>query len=247
MAKERDFSIGNTFLKAPAAAGVGAERPDEDAARKKKRQIRETVEAVVIALVLALFIRTFFIQAFKIPSGSMEDTLLIGDHILVSKFAYGVQVPKPAIIRLFGLPVPFFETVLINTWGEVKRGDVVVFRFPGDRSKDYIKRVVGLPGDRIELRNKAVYINGEKWDDPHAFHKGGVYGLDPEKSDSFGPYVVPEGTVFAMGDNRERSYDSRYWGPVPFKDIKGKALVIYWSWDGNDKWVRFGRIAGVIH
>lgn len=234
-------------MKSSRARGATDAPEGADRMEKKKRHVRETVEAIVIALVLALFIRTFIIQAFKIPSGSMEDTLLIGDHILVSKFSYGIQVPKPAIIRLFGVPVPFFETRLVNSWGGVKRGDIIVFRFPGDRTKDYIKRAVALPGDRVEVRNKAVYINGERWDDTHAFHKGGVYGLDPEKSDSFGPYTVPDNTVFVMGDNRERSYDSRYWGPVPFNDIKGKALIIYWSWDGNEKWVRFGRITNLIH
>ena len=212
-----------------------------------KNNLREIAEAVVIALVLAILIRTFVIQAFKIPSGSMEDTLLIGDHIIVSKFAYGLQVPKPAMINLFGAQVPFFETTLVPSWGHVERGDVIVFRFPVDRDKDFIKRVVGLPGDKVELRNKVIYINGAKWDEHFGVNKGGMYGESTEKNIDFGPYVVPEGTVFVMGDNRDRSYDSRYWGPVPFKDIKGKALIIYWSWNRDDHWVRFGRIGNIIH
>lgn len=208
---------------------------------------REIAEAVIIALILALLIRTFVIQAFKIPSGSMEDTLLIGDHIIVSKFAYGLQVPRPAVIRVFGAPVPFFDTKLVRSWGTIRRGDIIVFRFPGDRSKDYIKRAVGLPGDRVELRDKVLYVNDRKADGPYAVYKGGVLGEETERNYNFGPYTVPEGMVFAMGDNRDRSYDSRYWGPVPISDIKGKALFIYWSWDREDHWVRFRRLGRLLH
>jgi signal peptidase I len=215
--------------------------------KTKKQHVREIVEAVVIALFLALIIRTFVIQAFKIPSGSMEDTLLIGDHILVSKFSYGVQVPKPAMVKIMGVSVPFFETRLVNTWGDINRGDVIVFRFPGDRSKDYIKRVVGLPGETVELRDRVIYINGNKWDEPYGVHKGSLYGEYSERNINFGPYTVPEGHVFVMGDNRDRSYDSRYWGSVPIKDIKGKAFIIYWSWNKDNHWVRFGRIANPIY
>lgn len=227
----------------------GLERPPGSAPPKgkKKRQLKETIEAVIIALVLALFIRTFVIQAFKIPSSSMEDTLLIGDHIIVSKFSYGIQVPRPAIIRFLGLPVPFFSTRLFNVWGNINRGDIIVFRFPGDRTKDYIKRAVGLPGDSIEIRDRVIYINGKKVDDPWAVHKGWPYGVDSEKGDYFGPYTVPEGHVFAMGDNRERSFDSRFWGPVPINDIKGKAFLIYWSWNKNSHWIRGSRILKRLH
>lgn len=226
-----------------------AEKEKEEKARDEKRKkghAREIVEAIAIALVLALIIRTFIIQAFKIPSGSMEDTLLVGDHIIVSKLSYGIQVPKPAMIKVLGTTLPFFETTLYRTWGEIERGDVVVFRFPGDRSKDYIKRVVGLPGDRVEIISRKIYINGEEWDDPYGISKGGVYGEEVERSVSFGPYSVPDGAVFAIGDNRDRSYDSRFWGPVPINDIKGKALLIYWSWNSDDGWIRFGRIGQAI-
>jgi len=215
-------------------------------AKAKKGHFREIAEAVIVALVLAILIRTFFIQAFKIPSGSMEDTLLIGDHIIVSKLSYGIQVPKPAMVKIMGTTVPFLETRLVPAWGTIEKGDVVVFRFPGDRSKDYIKRVVGLPGDRVEVRDKRIFVNGVKWDDPFGINKGGLYGEEVEKNVTFGPYTVPEGTVFTMGDNRDRSYDSRYWGPVPIEDIKGKAIMIYWSWDRDNKWVRFGRIGDII-
>lgn len=214
--------------------------------KAKKGHFREIAEAVIVALVLALLIRTFFIQAFKIPSGSMEDTLLIGDHIIVSKFSYGLQVPRPAKVKIMGSEVPFLETRLVTAWGGIERGDVAVFRFPGDRSKDYIKRIVGLPGDKVEVRDKKIFVNGQKWEDPYGVNKGGLYGEEVEKNVTFGPYTVPVGTVFAMGDNRDRSYDSRYWGPVPIEDIKGKALMIYWSWDRDSNWVRFGRIGDII-
>lgn len=222
----------------------------EDKAKKqekaKKGHFREIAEAIIVALVLAILIRTFFIQAFKIPSGSMEDTLVIGDHIIVSKLSYGLQVPKPAMVRFGGATVPFLETRLVTAWGTIERGDVVVFRFPGDRSKDYIKRVVGLPGDRVEVRDQKIFVNGERWEESFGVNKGGVYGEEVEKNVSFGPYSVPEGTVFTMGDNRDRSYDSRYWGPVPIEDIKGRALMIYWSWDRDKSWVRFDRIGDII-
>lgn len=212
---------------------------------RRKKQLRETAEAIVIAVALALVIRAFIIQAFKIPSGSMEDTLLVGDHILVSKFAYGIQVPRPAMIKVFDIPVPFFETKLYNAWGSVRRGDVVVFRFPAERDKDYIKRVIGLPGDTIEVKGKSIFINNVRWDDPYGVFKDGLWA-GSGRAANFGPYTVPEGRIFAMGDNRDRSYDSRWWGTVPIYDIKGKALIVYWSWDGHENWVRFGRIAKLI-
>ncbi len=213
---------------------------------KKKNTIREIVEAIVIALVLALIIRAFIIQAFKIPSGSMEDTLLIGDQIIISKFAYGIQVPKPAMINVLGIRVPFFETKLYRAWGALERGDIIVFRYPGDRDKDYIKRVVGLPGEKVELKDRVIYINGAKWDETYGVHKGTQFGETSERNVNFGPYTVPEGRVFVMGDNRERSSDSRYWGTLPIYDIKGKAFIIYWSWDSGSGWLRFRRLANIV-
>ena len=213
----------------------------------KRGQVRETTQAVVIAVVLALVIRAFVVQAFKIPSGSMEDTLLIGDHILVNKFAYGLQVPRPAMISFFGMRVPFFETRLYRTWGTLRRGDIIVFRFPGDRTKDYIKRVIGLPGDTVEVRERAVYVNGRMLHEPYAVHKGSYLGRGALAGDNFGPYVVPPGRVFVMGDNRENSYDSRFWGTVPMRDIKGKAFIIYLSWDGKAHRLRWGRFFKVLH
>ncbi len=225
----------------------GSYLPQGNAEKVKKGQIKDTGQAVIIAIILALIIRTFVVQAFKIPSPSMEDTLLIGDHILVSKFAYGLQIPKPAIISLFGMRVPFFETRLVNAWGGVKRGDIIVFRFPRDRSKDFIKRAIGLPGDIVEVRDRVIYINGKEIDDPHAVHKKPRDGHDTTEGDNFGPYRVPAGSVFAMGDNRENSYDSRFWGPLPMRDIKGRAFIIYFSWNSVTHWVRGSRFLKVLH
>ena len=235
-----------------------------DGKKKKKGSLRETVEAVVIAIVLAVVIRTFVIQAFKIPSGSMEDTLLVGDHLIVSKFSYGIQVPRPAFIRVFGLWVPFFETQLVRTWGSVERGDVIVFRFPGDRemvkvgatvdfipapderearATDFIKRVIAVAGEEIEVVGRDIYINGEAFKDPYGVFKGNQWNY---QGYGFGPYIVPEGHVFVMGDNRNNSKDSRFWGPVPISDIKGKAFILYWSWDKEARWIRLSRFASII-
>lgn len=230
---------------------------------QKKKVIRETIEAIVIALILALIIRSFVVQAFKIPSSSMEPTLLIGDHLLVNKFIYGVSLPF-AEHKVFPLKKP-------------KSGDVFVFEFPGnpeycksfsstirkrfqnvvekgsvwqlitDDCKDFIKRVVAVEGDTVEVIDKKVYVNGKPLEnnrgvnvDPYVYPRG------PEPRDNFGPYTVPKDSVFAMGDNRDRSFDSRYWGSVNLNEIKGKAFIIYWSWDSDEHWVRWRRFANII-
>jgi signal peptidase I len=186
-----------------------------------------------MALLLALFIRTFIVQAFKIPSGSMIPTLQIGDHILVNKLAYGIRIP------LWGHYLVDF--------GKVQRGDVIVFIFPEDRSKDFIKRVVGVAGDTVEIRGKKIYINGQQVEDPHAHFEGDdPQNILPASRDDYGPTKVPENHLFVMGDNRDRSYDSRFWGFVNMDDVRGKAFLIYWSWDGGDRWVRWERLASLI-
>lgn len=194
---------------------------------------REYFEAIVVALVLALFIRTFFIQAFKIPSGSMLPTLQIGDHLLVNKLLYGVRIPIVGK-RYFDFFGP-------------ERGDIIVFVFPEDPDKDFIKRVVGIPGDTLEIREKKLFRNDQLVDvedEPYAQY------LDQSKSkvprDNWGPEVVPPGNVFVLGDNRDRSYDSRFWGFVPFENIKGKAFIIYFSWDGEGNSIRFNRFGSLL-
>lgn len=199
---------------------------------KKKSLLREYTEAIIIALLLALFIRGFVVQAFKIPSGSMIPTLLIGDHILVSKFIYGIRNP-------------FTGSVLIPVT-EPERLDVVVFKYPQNPAQDFIKRVVGVPGDTIEIVNKKLYVNGALLEDDPGINKQDLIlpsGVSPR--DNFGPITVPEKSLFVMGDNRDNSHDSRFWKFVDFKDLKGKAFILYWSWDKENfsvRWKRFGKI-----
>lgn len=200
---------------------------------KPKSVTREYAEALIVALVLALFIRSFVVQAFKIPSGSMLPTLQIGDHILVNKFLYGLRLPWP------------FESVLVQ-WGQPHQGDVIVFVYPKDRTKDFIKRVIAVAGDTVEVRHKQVYVNGVKLDIPQVTYADEDREI-PGLRDNYGPVTVPPHKLFVMGDNRDRSHDSRFWGFVDFDDVKGKAFLIYWSWDGQDRWVRWERLGELIH
>ncbi len=192
----------------------------------KKSTLREYFESIVIAVVLALFIRTFVVQAFKIPTGSMENNLLIGDHLLVNKFVFG-----PTETRLERALLPI---------GTIKRSDIIVFKYPEEPDRDYIKRVIGLPGETVEVREKKVYINSKALDEPY------VHFLQPPAATSelhevtsfdvrerYGPVTVPADHYFMMGDNRDNSQDSRYWGFLPRENIKGKALVIYWSYEAE--------------
>jgi signal peptidase I len=181
----------------------------------KKSVLREYFEAIVLAVILALFFRTFVVEAFKIPSSSMEDNLLIGDHILVNKFAYA---PTNWAWENRLLPIH-----------QVKRTDVFVFKYPEDPTRNFIKRVIGTGGETVEIRNKQVFINDKPINEPYKFHKPEFFGLTAE---DFGPVKVPPGYYFAMGDNRDNSKDSRAWGFVPQDYIKGKAFLIYWSFEG---------------
>jgi signal peptidase I len=202
--------------------------------KTRKSPVRECIETIVIALIAALFIRTFVVQAFKIPSGSMIPTLQIGDHILVWKLTYGIRIP-------------FWGNYVVR-FKQPSRGDVVVFVYPVDRSKDFIKRVIGKPGDQVEIRKKKVFINGVVVEDPYAHFEDAEISVGGNQiRDNYGPVRVPENHVFVMGDNRDRSYDSRFWGFVNLQDLKGKAFVIYWSWDGSDRWVRWERIFDLIY
>ncbi|MFW5488613.1 MAG: signal peptidase I [Desulfovibrio sp.] len=210
--------------------------------------LKETTEALIIAIVLALFIRGFVVQAFKIPSGSMLETLQIGDHLLVNKFIYGIKIPFTDI-NLIDITKP-------------KDGDIVVFRYPGDPSIDYIKRVMGSPGDTIEIRNKRVYRNGELLEEPYVNYAAmdpyvrpivvdgppdGPGGLPAcPGRDNIKKFTVPEGKYFMMGDNRDHSSDSRCWGFVDRSAIIGKAWIIYWSWEGPT-FIRWNRIGRILH
>jgi len=198
-----------------------------------KSRLRENIEAIILAIIIALFVRTFIIQAFKIPSGSMKNTLQIGDHILVNKFIYGVKLP--------------FTSTTIIPYKNPQRGDIVVFKFRQEPKKDFIKRTIGVPGDVIEIRNKELYVNKKRLEQDYAIYTDlHIIPKAMQPRDNFGPVTVPEDSIFVMGDNRDHSYDSRFWGFVDLKDVKGKAFIIYWSWDNEDFGVRWGRIGKIL-
>ena len=193
----------------------------------KKSVGREYLESIVVAVILALFIRTFAVQAFKIPTGSMEPNLLIGDHLLVNKLVYSPSAGP-------------LEGALMGK-RPIERGHVVVFKFPEDPTRDFIKRVIGLPGETIEIRNKKVYVDGEPLDEEYAhFLEPPLQRDDPEYGlrvegirDRWGPQVVPEGELLVLGDNRDSSRDSRFWGFLPIDQVKGRALLVYWSYEAT--------------
>lgn len=200
----------------------------------KKSVVREYAEAIVIALILALFIRSFIVQAFKIPSGSMIPTLLIGDHLLVNKFIYGIKNP--------------FTGATWISIGEPNRRDIIVFKYPENPKQDFIKRVIGVAGDRIEIIDKKVYVNGEILEVDNAVYRDNrIFPGDVTPRDNLGPIVVPENSLFVMGDNRDNSHDSRFWKFVDLQAIKGKAFILYWSWDREDFAVRWNRLGDLIH
>jgi signal peptidase I len=223
--------------------------PDVGEAAAQKSAIQEYAEAFGIAVILAVVLRAFFVQAYKIPSGSMEPTLLVGDHIIVNKLIYGFRMPD----SLFGLTplqgeIPYGKYLFQIE--PVHRGDVVVFVFPPDPTKDFIKRVIGVPGDTVQVKAGRLYLDGQEVADPHAH-----FEIPPEdrvtssERDYFGPLKVPADHYFMMGDNRDRSYDSRFWGLVDRHDVEGRAMFIYWSWDSDSTSmlaVRFGRFFKVI-
>ena len=216
----------------------------------KKSVVREYFESIVIAVILALFVRTWVVQAFKIPTGSMENNLLIGDHLLVNKFVFA-----PALSDLERTLLPI---------DPIRRGDIIVFKYPEQPDRDFIKRVIGLPGESVEVRNKKVYIDGQPIDEPYVHF---IFPPEPEDNGgstpdlpdfdvtrSYGPVTVPDGHYFMMGDNRDNSQDSRYWGFMPVEYVKGKALFVYFSFgDGGSGLpgvlgnIRWNRILHQIH
>lgn len=235
-----------------------AEEEQRGAVDHKKSFYKEWIEPFLIAAVVALFIRQFVVEAFKIPSGSMIPTLTIGDHLLVNKFLYGPRIPFTDT-RFFALQEP-------------KRGDVIVFKYPENEDKNFIKRIVGVPGDKIEIRKGVLLINDREVPvrdvagEPVPDRDAGLFGGRPrvleeelgtvkhrmqylvdQRDKQFGPVTVPSDEVFVMGDNRDNSQDSRVWGFVKRNKILGKALIIYWSWDGNDgRWLRWERLGSLI-
>jgi len=226
--------------------------------KQKKSFYKEWIEPFLIAAVVALFIRQFVVEAFKIPSGSMIPTLAIGDHLLVNKFVYGPRIP--------------FTDSRIFTWNLPKRGEIIVFKYPENEDKNFIKRVIGLPGDKIQITNGKLFINDQPVPvvdlgsfDEREQGTGSSYFNKPKKLEeqlgtlrhqilylhdqsnyNYGPVLVPKESVFVMGDNRDNSQDSRVWGFVHHSKILGRALIIYWSWDGDGRWVRWERIGNLI-
>ena len=230
---------------------------EEQVKKQNKSFYKEWIEPFLIAAVVALFIRQFVVEAFKIPSGSMIPTLVIGDHLLVNKFVYGPRIP--------------FTDTRFFSWKDPKRGDIIVFKYPENEDKNFIKRVIGLPEDKIQIVSGTLFINDKAiplkdlgyaeaslqdkamfasrprlFDEDLGSVKHHIQYLYDQKDRNFGPIVVPSESVFVMGDNRDNSQDSRVWGFVKFNKILGKALIIYWSWDGEDNWVRWGRIGHII-
>jgi signal peptidase I len=205
--------------------------------RPEKSKFREYAESLIVAALIAFLVRGFVIQAFKIPSGSMIPTLLIGDQLLVNRLSYVVKVP--------------FTDIVLAHLGTPRRGDVVVFRYPEDHSKDFIKRVIGTGGDVIEVKDKVVYLNGKPMKDPHArFTDDRIFPAGSQvPRDNFGPVTVPQDSYFCMGDNRDNSADSRFWGFVKTDELVGRALIIYFSLDSQPdsflhyiRWERIGKV-----
>src|SRR5262245_18582828 len=227
--------VGMPVAGLPAANGGATESVGAKARRKSL--IREYGEAIIIAIILALVIRTLVVQAFTIPSGSMMDTLLVGDSILVNKFLFGPEVP--------------FTDFRVPGLREPQRGDIIVFKSPQDEKRDFIKRIVGIPGDQIIIRAHDVFVNGQRLKEPYV-----KYTAPPHSQGGGQTYCgyaygceatpVPAGSYFVMGDNRDNSQDSRYWGFVRREKIKGKAFLIYWSWDGDRHWLRWWRLGKYI-
>lgn len=243
---------------------------DQQNLEKKKEVFKDWAKTLTFAFLLYLVIRFFLVQAFKIPTGSMENTLLVGDFLLVNKMVYGATTPRrlPLLdVELPNIRFPAFEIP--------KRGDIVVFEYPLDHSLDFVKRCVAVSGDTVEMRDKVLYINHVPQDESYVRHTDpGVvrsedlgaeskkmqwqysYLVEEEKKklngdyrptrDNFGPLVVPENKYFCLGDNRDASSDSRYWGFVDRELIKGKPMILYFSWDNNNWFPRFNRIGQII-
>ena len=232
-----NVSVGRPEDSTATATDGQPAAPPLEGTRRRKSVAREYVEAIVIAILLALVIRTLIVQAFTIPSGSMMDTLLVGDYILVNKFLFGPEVPLTDY-RLPALRMP-------------DRGDIIVFKYPQDEKRDFIKRIVATPGETVQVRGQQVLINGQPLEEPYV--RGNPSALSHSGAAGFcgyayacEPLVVPADSYFVMGDNRDNSQDSRYWGFVKRDKVKGKAFLIYWSWDSDRHWLRWWRLGRYI-
>jgi signal peptidase I len=229
----------------------------------RKSTVREYAESIAVAVLIALFLRAFVVEAFKIPSGSMIPTLQVGDHIFVNKFIYGIRIPWTNI--KFGM-----------TYREPRRGEVIVFIYPKEPDKDFIKRIVGIPGDKVEIKNNQIFINDQpiprehvdndcqymdydeptqRWDERRCDQfvetlDGNSFVTIYDRNGpphTYQPVKVPKDSVFVMGDNRDNSHDSRFWGFVPYDLIKGKAMIIWWSSGEPEGWIRVARMFHLVH
>ncbi len=201
---------------------------------KIKSKIREFIEGIIAAVLIALLITTFVIKMYKIPSRSMVPTLLVGDQLVVNKLIYGIKIPY------------FRNTIIPIT--DPQRGDIIVFIYPKDRSIDFIKRVIGIGGDTIEIKDKKIFINGKVFTDNTGIYTDKIiYPGSVQPRDNFGPVTVPKGSLFVLGDNRDESMDSRFWGFVDLKDVQGKAFIIYWSWNHDERKIRWQRLGNLLH
>lgn len=217
---------------------------------RNKSVAREYLEAFGLAIVLAVVMRASLVQAYVVPSGSMIPTIEVGDHILVNRIRFGLRMPDSVLgLKVPGLPLGHY----LCHFEPVQRGDVVVLVSPVDPTMDLLKRVIATEGDTVEIRTGKVFLNGEPMEDPHAHFDVPDFARSPATErnprDNFGPITVPRGKVFLMGDNRDHSYDSRYWGFADLDAIEGRAMVIYWSWNRETsatfpvmRWGRFGKL-----
>jgi signal peptidase I len=203
---------------------------------RAKSAAREYLEAILLAVILTIVIRGLVVQAFRIPTSSMEDTLQIGDFLFVNKMVYGSEID----LGIAGHQLVYHRFPAIR---EPKPGDVVVFRYPDDPSRDFIKRCVAVGGQTVELRDKILYVDGIAQEEPFAIHKDPrVLPRESSPRDNFGPYVVRHDQLFMMGDNRDNSQDSRFWGGLPRSLVKGQAMILYWSWDADRRLPRLDRL-----
>jgi signal peptidase I len=216
---------------ARAAAKASSRR-----ATRTKSTLREYVEAIVLAILLTVVIRGLVVQAFRIPTGSMENTLLVGDFLFVNKLVYGSEID----IGVAGHRIVYYRFPAIR---QPQRGDVIVFRYPDDPSRDFIKRCVAVEGQTVEIRDKVLFVDGKAQVEPYIIHSDDrILPKEISARDNFGPTVVPRGHLFMMGDNRDNSHDSRFWGPLALNLVKGKAMILYWSWDAERNMPRFNRL-----
>ena len=227
-------------MKPSGSADRAAGRAPSKGAKSRKSTLREWVEVIVVGLLVVSLFRAVVAQAYQIPSGSMERTLLVGDFLFINKMIYGPEIaPGWKGKNLFDIRFPAIR--------KPRPGDIIVFRYPLDPGVDYIKRCVAVEGQSVEVRDKVLYVDGKERKEPYVVHGDPRLLPSPSPRDNFGPIMVPKDHIFMMGDNRDNSYDSRFWGPLPLENVKGKAMFLYLSWDKERMLPRFERFFRAVH